>query len=787
MSSKLNININDFNTKAIEKWLLTNELISNLNLRFEELTLLEYINILNNKSYITLTNADDVLYELFLWKYPIFQKYNAPNMKEWGNYYKLNKPWEVEEIYNINIKSKNEVVEIYNEAVELFWFDNPNSRIVIYDINYEKETLIFFIPLIDNNIIDKLKKFKKEAKSIIEDNKHIVKNPITGEIEDKVMNLKNFKIEFYIAPNTLINQIIERNRKTERKLQEQSAILEEKKKNSWFFSLENLEVKTLEEGNTNIEDLLKIIFEAQSSSNASDIHIEPILGAAASDNWYVRVRVDGELKEPMPISLISSVIRDIKSLSKLNVNQKDLPQDWKLVLKMKMSSTWLMEELHYRVSTIPIWESWQEKVVLRRLSSDASSLDLEKMWMDKEYKDMIDNMIWNPKKDIRGKFRDWMILMTWPTGSWKTTTLFSILNQLNTHKVNIQTLEDPIEYVIPNINQSQISDVSLHIKWKEPYTYERGLRAILRQDPDIILVWEIRDEVTMEVAKDAAATWHLLLSSLHTNNTWETLDRMVWLNFDLSMVWNVVRLIMAQRLWRKICPYCRLEYNDPALSKTAEEKRERDKRYLQMKMDIYKALLDSPYILELPEHVSEIKVYQWKWCLQCARNWERWRMWIYEFLPITLNVQNFIAENGIKAPKEKVRELFIKEHIATLYQNAMYKVFKGKKDINGKIEYMSYWSAISSAGSDLYDFASKYKNLSITELETLCKIKKNERKRKDLEEKFQELDYQIQSKTRDLSILETKEEKEKLLEEINLLKEQKNKIYYILFPEKKDN
>ena len=272
---------------------------------------------------------------------------------------------------------------------------------------------------------------------------------------------------------------------------------------------------------------------------ASDIHIEPY-----ESEVRVRYRIDGTLREIVkpPIRMKAALISRVKILADLNIAERRVPQDGRIKLKIGR------RVIDFRVSTLPVL--FGEKIVLRILDQGSLSLDLEKFGMGaKAQKDFL--------HAIAQPFG--MVLVTGPTGSGKTTTLYSALNRMNTGDTNIMTAEDPVEYNLPGINQVQVrSEIGM--------SFARALRAFLRQDPNIIMVGEIRDLETGGIAVKAALTGHLVLSTLHTNDAASTVTRMIDMGIEPFNVASAVKLITAQRLVRRICNNCRVETTyDPAV------------------------------------------------------------------------------------------------------------------------------------------------------------------------------------------------------------------------------
>jgi type IV pilus assembly protein PilB len=301
---------------------------------------------------------------------------------------------------------------------------------------------------------------------------------------------------------------------------------------------EELDVETLaaESEEAPVVKLVNLILTDAIKRGASDIHIEPY-----EKEYRVRFRVDGVLYEIMnpPLKLRDAMTSRIKILAKLDISEKRLPQDGRIKLKMKLNEK--NKELDFRVSVLPTL--FGEKIVLRLLDKDNLMLDLEMLGFEPESMVMFEEAIFKP----------WgMVLVTGPTGSGKTNTLYSALSKVNSPEVNIMTAEDPVEFNLPGINQVQMKE-SIGLN------FAATLRSFLRQDPNIVLVGEIRDFETAEIAIKAALTGHLVLSTLHTNDAPSTVNRLMNMGIEPFLVATSVHLIAAQRLVRRICKGCKEE------------------------------------------------------------------------------------------------------------------------------------------------------------------------------------------------------------------------------------
>ncbi|MCL1050563.1 type IV-A pilus assembly ATPase PilB [Shewanella abyssi] len=264
---------------------------------------------------------------------------------------------------------------------------------------------------------------------------------------------------------------------------------------------------------------------------ASDLHFEPY-----EKRYRIRFRIDGILKEVSepPVNLSGRISARLKVMSKLDIAERRVPQDGRI--KMKMSRT---KSIDFRVSTLPT--IWGEKIVMRILDSSSAQLGIEKLGYEDDQRQMYEDMLKKPQG---------MILVTGPTGSGKTVSLYTGLNILNTEERNISTVEDPVEINLEGVNQ-------VHINLKAGLTFASALRSFLRQDPDVVMVGEIRDLETAEIAIKAAQTGHLVLSTLHTNSAAETLTRLINMGVAGYNIASSVNLIIAQRLSRRLCPACK--------------------------------------------------------------------------------------------------------------------------------------------------------------------------------------------------------------------------------------
>lgn len=395
--------------------------------------------------------------------------------------------------------------------------------------------------------------------------------------------------------------------------------------------------KTQSQAQSNIEGapivrIVDVILSNAIEANASDIHIEP-----SDTDVRVRYRIDGILHTSLmlPKHVHPAIISRLKILSNLKIDESRLPQDGRFHVDVGGKSVDL------RVSILPL--IYGEKVVMRILDKSGKVPTLEDL-------------------GIRGKTLEWVLenikkthgifLITGPTGSGKSTTLYSILSMINTMAVNIVTLEDPVEYFIEGINQSQINaEIGL--------TFAAGLRSILRQDPNVIMVGEVRDKETAELAVHAALTGHLVFSTLHTNNAIGAMPRLIDMEIEPFLLTASVNLVVAQRLVRKICQNCRREQPVPE-SVVAQLKSE-----LVGVPDVYYETIEK----------DKIQFYKGEGCEKCERTGYRGRLGIYEALSIVPEIQDLILA---KEPSGKILEVANKQGMISMRQDGIIKVLRGE-------------------------------------------------------------------------------------------------------------
>lgn len=411
-------------------------------------------------------------------------------------------------------------------------------------------------------------------------------------------------------------------------------------------------IKTKKEEKKGGEDLEKLaqdlpiirivdtLLEYAIFESASDIHIEPEEKEVA-----VRYRVDGILRKVMnlPKKTLPGIVARIKILSNLKLDEHRLPQDGRFKIQTDEY------KISFRVSIIPVFDG--EKVVMRLLNESNKILTLEQLGLQEKSLAIVKQNINKPHG---------MILVTGPTGSGKTTTLYTIMNMLNKPGVNITTIEDPIEYRMPGINQSQINP-------KIGYTFANGLRSFLRQDPDIIMVGEIRDNETADIAINAAMTGHLVLSTLHTNDAATALPRLDDMKVEPFLIASTVNIIIAQRLVRRICDKCKESYK---IGKEMEKEIETAFNI----PDLMAALAKHGAINSGKKSLSSMEFFKGKGCKQCGGSGYKGRVGIYEVLEITEEIAGMILN---RASSEEINNKAVEQGMITLTQDGFMKVKQG--------------------------------------------------------------------------------------------------------------
>jgi type IV pilus assembly protein PilB len=359
---------------------------------------------------------------------------------------------------------------------------------------------------------------------------------------------------------------------------------------------------------------------------ASDIHIEPY-----EKEFRVRFRIDGILYNVMalPMKLRDPLTSRIKIMAKLDISEKRLPQDGRIKIRLKVEDR--SRDMDFRVSCLPTL--WGEKIVMRLLDKSKLMLDMTKLGFEQASLERFQRAIAKPYG---------IVLVTGPTGSGKTNTLYSALASLNKPDINIMTAEDPVEFNLAGINQVQIRDnIGLN--------FAAALRSFLRQDPNIILVGEIRDYETAEIAVKAALTGHLVLSTLHTNDAPSTVSRLVNMGIEPFLVGTAVNLIQAQRLIRRICNNCKQEVTDVPP----------------------KTLIEVGFG---PDDVGQFKLYKGRGCGICNGTGYKGRVGLYEVMEISEGIREIIMVGGTSVD---IKKKAIEEGMLTLRMSGLEKIRQG--------------------------------------------------------------------------------------------------------------
>ncbi len=385
----------------------------------------------------------------------------------------------------------------------------------------------------------------------------------------------------------------------------------------------------------NTSDILKIIFSGAIKMGASDIHFEP-----QKDSVRMRYRIDGVLQivgDFFPSSY-KAILSRVKMVGKMKLNLRDISQDGHFSITLDKKDGFGRVDI--RASIIP--GKYGESIVLRLLSQSSIAVDIEKLGLKGLSYEQVSLQLLKPNG---------MILITGPTGSGKTTTLYSFLKKLNTPTIKIITIEDPIEYEIKGISQTQVQN-------DRGFTFSDGLRAIVRQDPDIILVGEIRDSETAEISVNAALTGHLVFSTLHTNNAPASVSRLLELGVRPSLIASSVNIFMAQRLVRQLCPHCKEQYTPAAETINTIKK--------------LISIISPKSKIEIPKKIEFL--YKSTGCTQCNNLGYKGRIGIFETLTIDEKMEKLIIE---MASESEITKVALESGMITMTQDGILKVLEG--------------------------------------------------------------------------------------------------------------
>lgn len=441
---------------------------------------------------------------------------------------------------------------------------------------------------------------------------------------------KSLKFELFVATESDINKLLDESYTLNNDVKEN--IQEFKEKNEQAQELPDISDVNKENLETApIIKIVSVIVKTAVAGGASDIHIE-----GSEEAVRVRFRIDGVLHTSLilPKDLYSAIVARIKILSNLKIDEQRKPQDGRFSIIDKD------KKIDFRVSTFPT--QYGEKIVLRILDTSNGIRSLESLGFIGPKAEMVKEALTKPFG---------MILLTGPTGSGKSTTVYTLLSQVNTEDINIVTLEDPIEYYVPGINQSQVRpDIN--------YTFATGLRSILRQDPDVIMVGEIRDGETAGLAVQSALTGHIVFSTLHTNDSPGAIPRLIDMGVEPFLLSASLQVVIAQRLARKLCPECKQEI-------TFTEKQQ---QYIK---DSLKTL-DETYIRSVYSGNFD-KGYKPVGCSKCTNGFKG-RMAIFEVVSMTEDLRAIIEKN---TGGDEIIEYLNKNNYVTLKQDGIFKVLTG--------------------------------------------------------------------------------------------------------------
>ena len=477
------------------------------------------------------------------------------------------------------------------------------------------------IALLPENIV---RKHNAVPFEVDEDNPNILRVAMADPLDiiavDDLSIIANMQIEPMVATPSDIMYAIEKYYGNE-----QSAKLAESYSQERAEKSQKLKGNKEDEGNDEVDNspivlLVNKIIEQAVNERASDIHIE-----ALEDQVRVRFRIDGSMQEVMryPKELQDAIVARIKIVSGMNISEKRAPQDGRMTLIFNRV------EYDLRVSSLPT--TFGEKVVMRIASKSGLNKEKSELGFQEEELKRFDNILKNPHG---------IILVTGPTGSGKSTTLYTVLNELNGGDVNIITVEDPVEADVDGINQVQVNE-------KAGLTFASALRSILRQDPDVIMIGEIRDRETASIAVQASITGHLVLSTLHTNDAPGTMTRLMDMGVESYLLADAMRGVIAQRLVRRLCPHCK-------------KKR--------------KALGEEKGMMGI-NPMEEVEIYEPVGCEHCNDTGFYGRTGIYEMMPVTSTLRNAIAA---RMSTDEIREVAVKEGMKTLHSEAVRLVLEGE-------------------------------------------------------------------------------------------------------------
>lgn len=474
-------------------------------------------------------------------------------------------------------------------------------------------------PTSEKDTPEMIKDFFKDSSVIIAVSNPACFHPIDDLL--RLLDIKTYKLVLSTQDSilSLINLSYDKTRDSAQQLVQD---MEEEESSSTIIS-EIEETADLLDSTSDapIIKLMNHIISQSIKARASDIHLEPY-----QDIFKVRYRVDGILYDLVtpPKWIQPSLISRVKVMAKLNIAEKRLPQDGRIEVKIGK------QDVDIRVSTIPT--SFGERVVLRLLNKSESMLKISELGLDKDKYNTIDELIHLPNG---------IILVTGPTGSGKTTSLYAILSEINSDDINIITIEDPVEYQIKGIGQIQVNR-------KIDLTFARGLRSIVRQDPDVILIGEIRDQETAEIAIQSALTGHLVFSTLHTNDSASAITRLVDIGIEPFLIGSAIKAVVAQRLVRVLCKECKEEYTPSEIA------------------------LESIGVSK--EDIAAKRIFRAKGCPNCFNTGYRGRMSIFEIMVLNEELKSLVLKTH---DSNVIKKEAVKQNMTTLRQDGVRKILAG--------------------------------------------------------------------------------------------------------------
>lgn len=455
------------------------------------------------------------------------------------------------------------------------------KQVDLNEINFDKKA----IKAVSQNLCEKygFVPFELEVNKI----KVAMADPLNIFAIDDISIATALDVEVYIAPKSEIYKFIKVIYTSEEVLKAAEALTKE----SLQTRLTSLNLEDLEDvKNAPVVKMVDFLFRNSIEMRASDIHIEPF-----EEVIRIRYRIDGDLRlaNTLGIESLAPLVTRIKILAGLNIAEKRIPQDGRIMMQIGEY------DVDLRVSILPVVNG--EKIVIRILNRSSYEFGRERLGMSTHNIEKLERILGNPHG---------IVLVTGPTGSGKSTTLYTLLGELNTEEVNIVTIEDPVEYMLTGINQVNVNP-------KAGLTFASGLRSILRQDPDVVMIGEIRDEETAQIATRAAITGHLVLSTLHTNDAPTTITRLMDMGLEPYLVASSITGVIAQRLVKKICPHCKIAYDASTM----------EKKFLGVDLS------------------TPLTLYKGEGCGYCQHTGYMGRTGVYEIMEITKEHREAISKN----------------------------------------------------------------------------------------------------------------------------------------------